>query len=47
MVAILFLQKNFEKFFFQILRGQKSKIACFYELIPGFPKKLGRMVLEH
>ena len=40
MVAVLFLKKTFEKkSFFQILRGQKSKVGCFYEFIPGFPKK--------
>ena len=47
MMAILFLKKNFEQSFFQILRGQKSKIGCFYEFIPGFPKGLGRIVFEH
>ena len=48
MAAILFLENNFEKkFFFQILKGQKSKIGCFYEFIPGFPKRLGRIVLKH
>ena len=48
MAAILFLKKNFEKrVFFQILRGQKSKIGCFYEFIPGFPKRLDRIVFEH
>ena len=47
-VTILFLKKIFEEnFFFQILRGQKSKIGCFYEFIPGFPKRLGRMVFVH
>ena len=41
MATILFLKKNFEKnFFFQILRGQKSKIGSLYEFIPGFPKRL-------
>ena len=47
MAAILFLKKNFEKNFFQILRGQNSKTVCFYEFIPGFPKRLGRTVFEH
>ena len=48
MVAILFLKKTFEKkFFFQILRGQKSKLGCFYEFIPGFRKRLGRIVFQH
>ena len=47
MAAILFLKKNFaKKFFFQILRGQKSKIVCFYEFIPGFPKRLGKLSLN-
>ena len=40
-------EKNFEKFFFQTLRDQKSKIGCFYEFIPDFPKRLGRIVFEH
>ena len=41
MATILFLKKNFEKkFFFQVLRGQKSKIGSLYEFIPGFPKRL-------
>ena len=30
------LRKKKKKF-----RGQKSKIGCFYEFIPGFPKRLG------
>ena len=48
MAAILFLKKNFEKkFFFQILRGQKSKTSCFCEFIPSFPERLGRIVFEH
>ena len=48
MAPILILKKNLEKkFSFQILRGQKSKIDCFYEFIPGFPKRLGRIVFEH
>ena len=47
MAGILFLKKNFEKNFFKtILRGQKSKIDCFYEFIPGFPKRLGKIVFE-
>ena len=48
MAAILFLKNNFEKkHFFQILRGQKSKIGYFYQFIPGFLKRLGRIVFEH
>ena len=48
MPAVLFLKKNFEKkFSFQILRDQKSKTDCFCEFIPGFPKRLGRIVFEH
>ena len=50
MAAILFFKKKKLKkiFFFQILRGQKSNIGCFfYEFIPGFPKRLGRIVFEH
>ena len=48
MAAILFLERKIlKKFFFQIVRAQKSKIDCFYEFIPGFPKKLGRIVFEH
>ena len=48
MAAILFLKKNFvKKFFLKILRGQKSKIGCFYEFILCFPKRLGRIVFEH
>ena len=38
MAAILFLKTK---------KGQKSKIGCFYEFIPGFPKRLGRIVFEH
>ena len=34
-------------FFFEVLRGQKSKIGSFCEFIPGFPKRLGRIVFEH
>ena len=49
MAAILFSKKKTlkKKIFFQILRGQKSKIGCFYEFIPGFPKRLGKIVFEH
>ena len=51
MLAILFLKKKTLKklffFFFQILKGLKSEIGCFYEFIPGFTKKLGRIVFEH
>ena len=43
MVAIFF----FFFFFFQILRGQKSKIDSFCGFIPGFPKRLGRIVFGH
>ena len=49
MAAILFLKKNFEKIFYSNFKWpkKKSKIGCFYEFIPGFPKKLGRIVFEH
>ena len=29
-----------------MLRGQKSKLGCFYEFIPGFPKRLGKLSLN-
>ena len=47
MAAILSLKKTLKNIFFQTLRDQKSKIGCFYEFIPGFPKRLGRIVFEH
>ena len=43
----VFEKKIMKKIFFKYLRGQKSKIGCFYEFIPGFPKRLGRIVFEH
>ena len=48
MMAIVFEKKiSKKKFFFQIFRGRDSKISCFYEFIPGFPKRLDRIVFEH
>ena len=47
MAAILSLKKTLKNIFFQTLRDQKSKIGCFYEFIPGFPKRLDRIVFEH
>ena len=48
MMAIVFEKKiSKKKFFFQIFRGHDSKISCFYEFIPGFPKRLDRIVFEH
>ena len=42
---------NGGQFVFEIsfwnLRAQKLKIGCFYEFIPGFPKRLSRIIVEH
>ena len=46
MAAILFLKKT-EKFFFSNLKGSKIKNKFFYGFIPGFTKRLGRIVFEH
>ena len=46
MMAILFLKKNFEQSFFQILRGQKSKIGCFYESYLVFLKDWAKLSLN-
>ena len=47
MAAILFLKKTLKNIFFPNFKRSKIKIGCFHEFIPGFPKRLGRIVFEH
>ena len=42
-----FWKKNWKIFFSSHFKGPKIKNRLFYEFIPGFPERLGRIVFEH